>query len=112
MSSTILLSSELHSTRVPRIGQVQDLGPMEFGKVLAASISSMSILEELKLTCTLNCGQQAHGKFDLVVRYSHTIVSDKRELIQALGGYNVPLDANPFNSWAKVLDCGDIPVTS
>ncbi|KXT17877.1 hypothetical protein AC579_5929 [Pseudocercospora musae] len=28
------------------------------------------------------------------------------------GGYNVPLDANPFNSWAKVIDCGDIPVTS
>ncbi|KAF2157055.1 Arginase/deacetylase [Myriangium duriaei CBS 260.36] len=28
------------------------------------------------------------------------------------GGYNVPLDANPFDSWAKVLDCGDIPVTS
>ncbi|KAF8541152.1 arginase [Trichophaea hybrida] len=28
------------------------------------------------------------------------------------GGYNVPLDTNPFNSWARVLDCGDIPVTS
>ncbi|KAF4625281.1 hypothetical protein G7Y89_g12890 [Cudoniella acicularis] len=28
------------------------------------------------------------------------------------GGYNVPLDTNPFNSWATVLDCGDIPVTS
>ena len=28
------------------------------------------------------------------------------------GGYNVALDANPFNSWATVLDCGDIPVTS
>ncbi|KAK3675000.1 hypothetical protein LTR78_004933 [Recurvomyces mirabilis] len=28
------------------------------------------------------------------------------------GGYNVPLDANPFDSWATVLDCGDIPVTS
>ncbi|KAI4141390.1 MAG: hypothetical protein L6R39_005367, partial [Caloplaca ligustica] len=28
------------------------------------------------------------------------------------GGYNVPLDTNPFNCWAKVLDCGDIPVTS
>jgi len=28
------------------------------------------------------------------------------------GGYNVPLDTNPFNSWAKILDCGDIPVTS
>ncbi|ROT37678.1 Arginase/deacetylase [Sodiomyces alkalinus F11] len=28
------------------------------------------------------------------------------------GGYNVPLGTNPFNSWATVLDCGDIPVTS
>ncbi|KAK4464007.1 arginase family-domain-containing protein [Cladorrhinum samala] len=28
------------------------------------------------------------------------------------GGYNVPLDTNPFSSWAKVIDCGDIPVTS
>ncbi|KAK3073108.1 hypothetical protein LTR53_005589 [Teratosphaeriaceae sp. CCFEE 6253] len=28
------------------------------------------------------------------------------------GGYNVPLDANPFDSWATVIDCGDIPVTS
>ncbi|KAK0638758.1 arginase family-domain-containing protein [Cercophora newfieldiana] len=28
------------------------------------------------------------------------------------GGYNVPLETNPFDSWAKVLDCGDIPVTS
>lgn len=28
------------------------------------------------------------------------------------GGYNVPMDANPFNSWATVIDCGDIPVTS
>lgn len=24
----------------------------------------------------------------------------------------MPLDANPFSSWATVLDCGDIPVTS
>jgi agmatinase len=24
----------------------------------------------------------------------------------------VPLNANPFNDWAKVIDCGDIPVTS
>ncbi|BFZ65497.1 hypothetical protein YB2330_006670 [Saitoella coloradoensis] len=28
------------------------------------------------------------------------------------GGYNVPMDVNPFHSWAKILDCGDIPVTS
>ncbi|GAQ09811.1 putative agmatinase 1 [Aspergillus lentulus] len=28
------------------------------------------------------------------------------------GGYNVPLEANPFVSELKVMDCGDIPVTS
>ncbi|KAI0019305.1 Arginase/deacetylase [Xylariomycetidae sp. FL0641] len=28
------------------------------------------------------------------------------------GGYNVPLKTNPFDSWATVIDCGDIPVTS
>ena len=28
------------------------------------------------------------------------------------GGYNVPLKANPFGGALKVLDCGDIPVTS
>lgn len=28
------------------------------------------------------------------------------------GGYNVPLKENPFHSWARVLDCGDVPVTS
>jgi len=28
------------------------------------------------------------------------------------GGYNVPMKANPFNFWGKVIDCGDIPVTS
>ncbi|TLD23222.1 hypothetical protein PspLS_07056 [Pyricularia sp. CBS 133598] len=33
-------------------------------------------------------------------------------LTKSSGGYNVPLEVNPFNSWARVLDCGDIPVTS
>ncbi|OCT44490.1 putative agmatinase 1 [Cladophialophora carrionii] len=28
------------------------------------------------------------------------------------GGYNVPMKSNPFNFWGKVIDCGDIPVTS
>lgn len=27
------------------------------------------------------------------------------------GGYNVPLDVNPFRDWARVVDCGDVPVT-
>lgn len=33
-------------------------------------------------------------------------------MLSASGGYNVPLGTNPFNSWATVIDCGDIPVTS
>jgi agmatinase len=28
------------------------------------------------------------------------------------GGYNVPLQANPFDSDMRILDCGDVPVTS
>ncbi|KAL8716478.1 MAG: hypothetical protein Q9225_006197, partial [Loekoesia sp. 1 TL-2023] len=47
-------------------------------------------------------------EFDKVVDVS-TYSSRK---VRFSGGYNVPLDANPFNSWAKILDCGDIPVTS
>jgi len=27
------------------------------------------------------------------------------------GGYNVPMDVNPFQSGLKIVDCGDIPVT-
>ena len=27
------------------------------------------------------------------------------------GGYNVPLEVNPFLSGLKIVDCGDIPVT-
>ena len=27
------------------------------------------------------------------------------------GGYNVPLEVNPFNSGLRIVDCGDIPVT-
>jgi agmatinase len=28
------------------------------------------------------------------------------------GGYNVPLEVNPFKSGLRIVDCGDIPVTS
>ncbi|MCJ1449562.1 MAG: hypothetical protein MMC23_010083 [Stictis urceolatum] len=69
---------------------VQELvsGLAELDKVLAASISS-TYSAKSKLTSR---------KGSRKVRFS--------------GGYNVPLDANPFDSWATVLDCGDIPVTS
>lgn len=64
---------------------------MAYDKVLAVSISSTSTSASSSL---LRAGKQGSRK----LRFS--------------GGYNVPLDANPFNSWATVIDCGDIPVTS
>lgn len=27
------------------------------------------------------------------------------------GGYNVPLEVNPFRAGLRIVDCGDIPVT-
>ena len=33
------------------------------------------------------------------------------DVIGVLPG-SVPLAANPFDSWATVIDCGDVPVTS
>ena len=65
---------------------------MAYDKVLAVSICSKSGV----LTPTGHC--HMHGK-------AHPKCDNS-------GGYNVPLDANPFNSWATVIDCGDIPVTS
>ncbi|KAL1647325.1 hypothetical protein SLS58_002653 [Diplodia intermedia] len=44
------------------------------------------------------------------VKYDIAFIGSRR--VGFSGGYNVPLDANPFNSWATVIDCGDIPVTS
>ncbi|WFD49816.1 agmatinase [Malassezia furfur] len=32
--------------------------------------------------------------------------------LRLYGGYNVPLDVNPFSSWAKIVDCGDVMATS
>ncbi|KAL6719504.1 hypothetical protein ACLMJK_003744 [Lecanora helva] len=83
-------SQEHRSTQGHRIAQEQDSVPMASDKVLAVSISSTSSSKDIDLLQNLQGSRK--------VRFS--------------GGYNVPLDANPFNSWATVLDCGDIPVTS
>jgi hypothetical protein len=73
--------------------------PAESDKVLAASISSMLWASFLKLGAYV-------AMFPLFVG-----VKGSRKLGFS-GGYNVPLDANPFHSPMRVLDCGDIPVTS
>ncbi|KAK4987711.1 hypothetical protein LTR50_004459 [Elasticomyces elasticus] len=44
------------------------------------------------------------------VKYDIAFIGSRK--VRFSGGYNVPLDANPFNDWATVIDCGDIPVTS
>ncbi|CAC36899.2 Agmatinase [Schizosaccharomyces pombe] len=35
-----------------------------------------------------------------------------RRINTKYGAVNVPLEINPFKSWAKLVDCGDIPVTT
>jgi hypothetical protein len=53
---------------------------------------------------------QAHEESDLVVSTARRKLQKVNLTDPRPGGYNVPLAANPFNSWAKVIDCGDIPV--
>jgi hypothetical protein len=83
-----LPSSELHLTPEPPTVPVPALDLLEYVRAQRDSISSKHNPD----TC-----------FRKYKRLSTIVVS---------GGYNVPLDVNPFNSWARVLDCGDIPVTS
>ncbi|TVY57207.1 putative agmatinase 1 [Lachnellula cervina] len=65
----------------------------------------------LRLTLELPTGQvRASGPQESVKVLAVSIYSSRR--VGFSGGYNVPLATNPFNSWATVLDCGDIPVTS
>lgn len=75
-------SLALHSTPAPATAQVHDLDPTGSDRVAAVSIYSM--YDQLTL---------GSSRGSRKVRFS--------------GGYNVPLDANPFNSWATVLDCGE-----
>ncbi len=86
-------------TQARRTGRVLDSAPVASDKARGVSISSMC-LSPLGggggQPIVVGCERKEEGTF------SHL----------RSGGYNVPLDTNPFNSWATVLDCGDIPVTS
>ncbi|KAJ5782441.1 Ureohydrolase [Penicillium paradoxum] len=81
------LSSDAEKYDIAFLGPEPDSAPVESDKVLAASISKGS-------------HKSMHGE--------HT---GSRKLGFS-GGYNVPLQANPFVSDLKILDCGDVPVTS
>ncbi|GKZ22943.1 hypothetical protein AbraIFM66951_009309 [Aspergillus brasiliensis] len=82
------LSSEDERYDIAFIDPEQDSDPAESDKDLVASISST-----LYPVMSIPDGADAN-KFFLS------------------GGYNVPLQANPFVSDMRILDCGDIPVTS
>jgi hypothetical protein len=69
---------------------------VELDKVLAVSICSMLFL--LWRAEVLTCGHVWNSKGSRKLGFS--------------GGYNVPLQANPFHGDMRILDCGDIPVTS
>lgn len=83
----LLLTPELHTD--PEL----DSDHLVSVKVLAASISSTF-----------------HKSHKLIIGPLPANTGSRK--IRFSGGYNVPLEANPFNSWATVMDCGDIPVTS
>ncbi|KAI8069375.1 agmatinase [Gongronella butleri] len=45
-------------------------------------------------------------------RFGPSGIRDISRRLTLYGGYNVPLDVNPFRDWAKIVDCGDIFATS
>lgn len=87
------------------------------------SPQALPLIQELLTDPVLASGHQALDKVP-AVSISSQYRSQQHRLIRSWcedtgsrklgfsGGYNVPLAMNPFNSWATVLDCGDIPVTS
>ncbi|EPX71672.1 agmatinase [Schizosaccharomyces octosporus yFS286] len=45
-------------------------------------------------------------------RFGPSGIREGSRRLNLYGGYNVPMETNPFNNWAKIVDCGDIPLTS
>merc|ERR1711939_267060 len=80
------------STQAHRTDQELGLDQAGSDKVLDASISSTFCCVQLE--CLLLAWNKGSRRLNLY------------------GGYNVPMKSNPFNFWGKVIDCGDIPVTS
>ncbi|KKA24098.1 Agmatinase [Rasamsonia emersonii CBS 393.64] len=85
------LASDEEKYDIAFIDQAPALVPAASDKVLAVSISSMFCLQKAEAYLFDQKGSRKLG-------FS--------------GGYNVPLEANPFHNEFKILDCGDIPVTS
>lgn len=98
-----------HLIREHHTAQVLALVRVVFVKVLVVSTSSTSTLRTRSLLLVIFA--KAHGKCGLA---ADTMCKSKpRHLFVArVLTKSRPLDGNPFNFWGKVIDCGDIPVTS
>ncbi|KAM7190060.1 agmatinase 1 [Naviculisporaceae sp. PSN 640] len=117
-----------HDTQVPMSGPHQSLWynrlPGDGGTQADAVFSGISTFGRLPYE---PCLQKSDVSYDIAfigapfdtgtsyrpgARFGPSGIRQGSRRLNLYGGYNVPLDTNPFNSWATVLDCGDIPVTS
>lgn len=75
---------------------------------------------------TMNC-LQSNKSFDIGIlgapldtatsyrpgaRFGPSGIRQGSRRLRLLRGYNVPIGVNPFDSWAKIVDCGDVQATS
>ncbi|KAF9739075.1 hypothetical protein PMIN06_005322 [Paraphaeosphaeria minitans] len=118
----------VHEDQSPILGPHQSLWyntlPGDGGRQADSVFSGISTFGRLPY---VQCLSQRDVKYDLAfigapfdigtsyrpgARFGPSGIRQGSRRLNLYGGYNVPLKTNPFNSWATVLDCGDIPVTS
>ncbi|KAH7146332.1 arginase family-domain-containing protein [Dactylonectria macrodidyma] len=117
-----------HEDQVPILGPLQSLWynalPGDGGTQADSVFSGITTFGRLPY---LPCLSHSDIKYDIAfigapfdtgtsyrpgARFGPSGIRQGSRRLNLYGGYNVPLATNPFNSWATVLDCGDIPVTS
>ncbi|KAH7134634.1 arginase family-domain-containing protein [Dactylonectria estremocensis] len=117
-----------HEKQVPILGPLQSLWynalPGDGGTQADSVFSGITTFGRLPY---LPCLSHSDIKYDIAfigapfdtgtsyrpgARFGPSGIRQGSRRLNLYGGYNVPLATNPFNSWATVLDCGDIPVTS
>ncbi|KAF9558330.1 agmatinase [Agrocybe pediades] len=103
----------------------QDIYRTRHGEVTADSVFS-GITTFAKLPWVQCLTRESHVPFDIAfigapfdtgtsyrpgARFGPSGIREGSRRLTLYGGYNVPLEVNPFNSGLRIVDCGDIPVT-
>ncbi|KAL8364221.1 hypothetical protein RB601_009789 [Gaeumannomyces tritici] len=126
--AALVLAHGDHHDQEPMSGPLQSLWynqlPGDGGTQADSVFSGISTFGRLPY---LPCLSNSHVSYDIAfigapfdtgtsyrpgARFGPSGIRQGSRRLNLYGGYNVPLKTNPFNSWATVLDCGDIPVTS